>query len=231
MDMNSIISQALNEGRTFLLEPEAKKLCSLYGLPVPKYKMVLDVDEALKAAEEIGFPLALKIVSSDILHKSDVGGVVLNVTDREAVEKAYRRIMESVQRFNPKALIKGVMVEEMLPKGLEVAVGALLDAEFGPAIMFGLGGIFIELLRDFTFRVAPITLNEARKMMREVKGYKLLEGYRGSEPADVEAIAEIISKVSNLMVENGEIQQLDLNPIIVWRKGAKIADAKIILRP
>ncbi|MEM3550370.1 MAG: acetate--CoA ligase family protein [Candidatus Bathyarchaeia archaeon] len=229
--MNSIISQALNEGRTFLLEPEAKKLCSLYGLPVPKYKMVLNVDEALKAAEEIGFPLALKIVSSDILHKSDVGGVILNVTDREAVEKAYKRIMESVRRLNPKALIKGVMVEEMLPKGLEVAVGALLDAEFGPAIMFGLGGIFIELLRDFTFRVAPITLNEARKMMREVKGYKLLEGYRGSEPADVEAIAEIISKVSNLMVENGEIQQLDLNPIIVWRKGAKIADAKIILRP
>ncbi len=229
--MKPIISQALNEGRSFLLEPEAKELCSLYGLPVPKYKMVSNLDEALKAAEEIGFPIAVKIVSSDILHKSDVGGVVLNVTDREAVEKAYRIVMESVHRFNPKAVIKGVMVEEMLPKGIEVAVGALLDPEFGPAIMFGLGGIFIELLRDFTFRVAPITLNEAKKMMREVKGYKLLEGYRGSEPADVEAIANIISKVSKLVLENGEIQQLDLNPIIVWREGAKIADAKIILRP
>lgn len=230
MTMSHIISQALKEGRNLLLEPEAKKLCSLYGIPVPRYAVVSTVDEAVKAAKGIGFPVVLKIVSKDIIHKSDSGCVVLNINSSEEVERAFKYVVANASKVGSNVEIKGVLIEEMLPKGLEVVVGALEDAEFGPIVMFGLGGIFIEVLRDVTFRAAPITIDEAKKMMKEVKGYKLLEGYRGQEPADTNALAKIITAVSRLIIENKEICQIDLNPVIVWRNGAKIADARILLR-
>lgn len=227
--MNPIINKALKDGRFILLETEAKDLCALYGLPIPKYKIVSTPEEAIKAAKEIGFPVAMKILSKDIIHKSDAGCVVLGISDDEEVKKTFKIIIGNAIRFNPNAEIKGVLVEEMLPKGLEVVVGAIRDPEFGPTVMFGLGGIFIEVMRDITFRVAPITRSEAEEMIREIKGYKILGGYRGQEPVDIEVILEIILGVSRLVVENDEICQLDLNPIIVWRRGGKVADAKIIL--
>ncbi|MEM2168607.1 MAG: acetate--CoA ligase family protein [Candidatus Bathyarchaeia archaeon] len=227
--MNPIIEKALNEGRFILLETEAKDLCASYGLPVPKYRVALTPEEAVKAAKEIGFPVAMKILSKDIIHKSDAGCVMLGISDDEGVKKAFKLIMENAVKFNPNAKIGGVLVEEMLPSGVEVVVGAIRDPEFGPTIMFGLGGVFIEVMRDVTFRVAPITRSEAEEMIKEIKGYKILEGYRGREPADIEVILEIILGVSKLVVENDEVSQLDLNPIIVWRKGGKAADAKIIL--
>lgn len=228
--MNPIISKALSEGRSMLLEPEAKELCSQYGIPVPEFKVAKSVNEAIRAAREIGFPVVVKIVSKDIIHKSDVGCVVVGVYSPEEVERAYERVISNALRHNPRAEIKGVLIEEMLPKGVEVAVGGIRDLEFGPAIMFGLGGIFIEVLRDVTFRVAPVSEAEAKEMIREIKGFKILQGYRGLEAVSIEALIKIIVGASKLMVENEEISQLDLNPIIAWSQGAKAADARIILK-
>ncbi len=229
--MNPIISRALSEGRTALLEPEAKELCSQYGIPVPKSRLAKSLEEAIRAAQEIGFPVAVKIVSEDILHKSDVGCVVVGVRSEEELEAAYRRVVGNALRFNPRASIRGVLVEEAVPKGVEVAVGGLRDPEFGPAIMFGLGGVFIEILRDVSFRVAPVSEEEAEEMMREVRGFKILQGYRGSEAVDLKALVKIIVGVSKMMVENEEISQMDLNPIIASRHGAKAVDARVILSP
>jgi len=229
--LNPIISRALSEGRTALLEPEAKELCSQYGIPVPKSRLAKSLEEAIRAAQEIGFPVAVKIVSEDILHKSDVGCVVVGVRSEEELEAAYRRVVGNALRFNPRASIRGVLVEEAVPKGVEVAVGGLRDPEFGPAIMFGLGGVFIEILRDVSFRVAPVSEEEAEEMMREVRGFKILQGYRGSEAVDLKALVKIIVGVSKMMVENEEISQMDLNPIIASRHGAKAVDARVILSP
>ncbi|MEM2868267.1 MAG: acetate--CoA ligase family protein [Candidatus Bathyarchaeia archaeon] len=227
--MNPIIRQVLCEGRLVLFESEAKDLCAQYNIPVPNYRVALTPEEAIKTAREIGYPIAMKILSKDIIHKSDAGCVVLGVSNDEDVEKAFRLIVNNAVKFNPNAEIKGVLIEEMLPKGIEVAIGAIRDAEFGPTIMFGLGGVFIEVMRDVTFRVAPITRSEAEEMIKDIKGYKILEGYRGQEPADIESILKMILGVSRLIVENDEISQLDLNPVIVWKKGGKVADAKIML--
>lgn len=227
--MNSIISKALSEGRTVLLEPEAKELCSQYGIPIPSSRIVKSVSEAIEAAEEVGFPLVVKIVSEDIIHKTDAGCVVVGVSNAEEVEKAYRMVVENALKFNPRATIRGVLIEEMVPKGIEVAVGGLRDPEFGPAVMFGLGGIFIEVMRDVSFRVAPVIEEEAEEMMKEIRGFKLLQGYRGIEPVDLKALVKIIVNASRMMVENEEILQLDLNPIIASRSGAKAVDARVIL--
>lgn len=227
--MNPIISRALSEGRNLLLEPEAKELCSQYGIPIPRSKVVTSVEEAIEAADEIGFPVVVKIVSKDIVHKSDVGCVIIGVNDPEGVKNAYRRVVENALKFNPKAEIKGVLIEEMIPRGVEVAVGGIRDLEFGPAVMFGLGGVFIEVMRDVTFRVAPISELDAEEMIREIRGFKVLQGYRGMEAVDIKSIVKIIVNASRLMIENEEISQLDLNPIIAQREGAKVADARIIL--
>lgn len=229
--MNPIISKALSEGRAILLEPEAKELCSQYGIPVPISRIVRSVDEAVEAAREIGFPLVVKIVSEDIVHKTDAGCVIIGVSSIEEVEKAYRKVIENALKFNSRAMIRGVLIEEMVPKGVEVAVGGLRDPEFGPAVMFGLGGIFIEVMRDVSFRVAPVSEEEAEEMMREIKGFKLLQGYRGTEPVDLKALVKIIVNASKMMVENEEINQLDLNPIIAFKSGAKAVDARVILSP
>jgi len=227
--LNPLISKALSEGRSVLLEPEAKELCSSYGIPTPRFKVASSPAEAVEAAKSIGLPVVVKIVSKDILHKSDVGCVELNVNTYQGVEEAYRRVVENALRHNPNAEVRGVLVEEMLPRGVEVAVGSIRDLEFGPAVMFGLGGVFIEVLRDVTFRVAPVSEEEAEEMIAEVKGFKVLTGYRGAEPVDLKCIAKIIAKVSEMVLENEEISQLDLNPIMAWSSGAKVADARVIL--
>lgn len=229
--MNPIIGRALSEGRTTLLEPEAKELCSQYGIPVPRSRLVKSLDEAVKATQEIGFPVVVKIVSEDIPHKSDAGCVVVGVSDAEGLKAAYKRVVDNALKFNPSASIRGVLVEEVVPKGVEVAVGGLRDPEFGPAVMFGLGGIFIEVMKDVSFRVAPVSEEEAKEMMMEIRGFKILQGYRGSEAVDLEALVKIIVSASKMIVENEEISQLDLNPIIASRQGAKAVDARVILSP
>jgi len=229
--LNPVIDRALSEGRTVLLEPEAKELCTQYGIPVPRSRLAKSLEEAVKAAQEIGFPVVIKIVSEDILHKSDAGCVIVGVGDVRELEAAHERVVNNALKFNPRASIRGVLVEEMIPKGVEVAVGGLRDPEFGPAVMFGLGGIFIEVMRDVSFRVAPVSEEEAEEMIREIRGFKVLQGYRGSEAADLKALVKIIVGASRMMVENEEISQLDLNPIIASKHGAKAVDARVILSP
>jgi len=227
--IEEIFEGARKQGRKFLLEPEAKTVCMKYGIPVTKFKVASSKEEAVKFAEEIGYPVVLKIVSPDIIHKSDVGGVMLNLQSAKEVGKAYDRMIENVKKQKPEAKILGVSVQEMAPPSTEVIVGAIKDPQFGPTLMFGLGGIFVEVLKDVTFRVAPITEEDAKEMIREIKAYPILEGFRGAPPADIEAIVQILVNTSRLMMENPEISELDLNPIIVYEDGAKTVDARIIL--
>jgi acyl-CoA synthetase (NDP forming) len=229
----SIISEIFNkvkkEGRKFLLEPEAKTVCAEYGIPVTDFKVAKNGTEAVKFAQKIGYPVVLKIVSPDIIHKSDVGGVVVNLKDANDVQSAYKQIMNNVKKHQPNAKIVGVLVQEMAPQSTEVIVGATKDPQFGPTLMFGLGGIFVEILKDVTFRIAPVTEDEAREMITAVKAYPLLKGYRNTPPADIEAIVKILLNTSRLVMEHQEIKELDLNPIMVYEKGAKTVDARIIL--
>jgi len=218
----------LKEGRNFLLEPEAKTLCSIYSIPVTVFRVASTREDAVRLAKEIGFPVVMKIVSPDIVHKTDVGGVILNISNEEEVVKAYDRILSNVKKRAPKARISGVLVEEMAKPSIEVIVGCIKDRQFGHAVMFGLGGVFVEVLEDVTFRIVPLTRYDAEEMIKEVKGYKVLKGYRGFK-ADINSIVDIILKVSKMVSEIGIINQLDLNPIYVYEKGAKVVDARIIL--
>ncbi len=228
-EAEKIISKARKEDRDFLLEPEAKRLCALYGLPVTRFEVAKSEDEAVEAARRIGFPIVLKVVSPQVLHKSNVGGVILNLRDEEGIRKAYRRIHENVKAKVPGVVIEGILVQEMAPSSTEVIVGAIKDPTFGPTIMFGLGGIFVEILRDVSFRLVPIERVDAEEMIGEIKAYRILEGARGMPKADKEALIEILLKTSEMLMDIPEIKELDLNPIMVYEKGAKIVDARVIL--
>ena len=226
---SEIFSRVRKEGRKFLLEPEAKTVCRDYGIPVTNFRTAENETEAVEFAKDIGYPVVLKIVSPEIIHKSDVGGVIINLKDSKDVQNAYKQIMDNVQKHKPNAKIIGMLVQEMAPPSTEVIVGATKDPQFGPAIMFGLGGIFVEVLRDVTFRIAPVTEDEAREMITEVRAYPLLKGYRNTPPADIDAIVQILLNTSRLVTDHEEIKELDLNPIMVYEKGAKTVDARIIL--
>jgi len=227
--VSQIFENARKEGRKYLLEPEAKAVCMEYGIPVTKFRMAKNVEETTRFAEETGYPVVLKIVSPDVIHKFDVGGVVLNLKSSQEVRDAYNKVMANVKKHKPDAKIVGVLVQEMAPPSTEIIVGATKDPQFGPALMFGLGGIFVEVLKDVSFRIAPITKSDAREMITEVKGYPILRGYRGEPPSDINAIVEVLLNTSRLVMDHPEIRELDLNPILVYEKGAKTVDARIIL--
>lgn len=229
MKASQIIAKAVKEGRKSLLETEAKAICTEYGIPVTRFKLAKTEDEAVRFAEAMGYPVVLKIVSPDIIHKSDVGGVLVGLKNAGGVRNGYNLIMKNVKKHNEKAGIVGILVQEMAPSSTEVIVGTIKDPQFGQTLMFGLGGIFVEVLKDVTFRIAPVTADEAREMISEVKAYPLLKGYRGMPPADIDAIVKILLSTSKLVMEHDEIKELDLNPIMVYRKGAKTVDARIIL--
>jgi acyl-CoA synthetase (NDP forming) len=227
--VTKIFEKARAEGRNFLLEHEAKTVCSEYGIPVTKLKIAKNAEEAAKFSEEIGYPTVLKIVSPDVLHKFDVGGVILNVNSREDARNAYNKIIENVKKHKPDAKINGILVQEMAPQSTEVIVGAIKDPQFGPTLMFGLGGIFVEVMKDVAFRIAPITEEDAKEMITEIKAYPILRGYRGQPPADIDIVAKILVNTSRLVMDHQEIKELDLNPVMVYEKGAKTVDARIIL--
>jgi acyl-CoA synthetase (NDP forming) len=226
---SKIISQARLEGRKALLETEAKTICMEYNIPVTKFELAKNEREAVEFAEKIGYPVVLKIVSPDIIHKSDAGGVMVNLKSKVEVRNAYRQILENAKKYKATAKIVGVLVQEMAPQSTEIIVGAIKDPQFGQTLMFGLGGIFVELFKDVTFRVAPITQEDAREMVTEVKAYPVLKGYRNSPPADIDAIINILLNTSRLIMDNPEIKELDLNPIMAYGNGAKTVDARIIL--
>jgi acyl-CoA synthetase (NDP forming) len=227
--ISEIFKKVKAGNRKFLLETEAKTVCSYYDIPVTKFMLAKKAEEAAEFAEKIGFPVVMKIVSPDIVHKSDVGGVIVGLKDVQSIKKAYKQILDNVKKHEPKAKIVGILIEEMAPSSTEVIVGSIKDPQFGPALMFGLGGIFVEVLKDVTFRIAPVTEDEACEMISEVRAYPLLKGYRNTPPADIDAIVKILLNTSKLVVEHQEIKELDLNPILVYEKGAKTVDARVIL--
>jgi len=228
-----IIEEVLASGRTALVEYEAKQILKAYGLPVPEEKLAKTLDEALKYAEEIGYPVALKLMSPQILHKSDAKVVLLNIKTPEELKQKWEEIHENARRYRPDAEILGVLVAPMLKPGREIIIGVTEDPQFGHALMFGLGGIFVEVLKDVTFRIIPITERDARKMITEIKSYPILAGARGEEPADIDAIVDLLLKVSDLVNDlDAYIKEMDLNPVFVYNKGegAVIVDARIIAK-
>jgi len=225
----AILDKVRDEGRRALLEPEARELIALHGAPVPASAVATSADEAAAAVAELAVPVALKIVSPDVLHKSDSGGVELGIEGAEACRAAYERIMNNVARHEPEARIDGVLVSPMVGKGLEVIVGTKLDEQFGPIIMFGIGGIMVEVLKDVSFRVLPISRRSAGLMIDEIKARALIDGFRGQPPVDRKAIQRLLLAVSELMESYPEILEMDLNPVIVHEEGLDVVDARIIL--
>jgi len=225
----SIFDQVKKEGRSILTEFESKKVLKQAGISVVETRLAKTQKEAVSLSRKMGFPVALKITSPDVIHKSDSGGVKLSLNNASDVKKAYDEILKRVKRQYPDAVIHGVSVQKMVRPGTEVIVGSSKDPQFGPVIMFGLGGIFVELLKDVSFRIIPLERKDALEMVKEIKGYPLLQGYRGKEPANISALVEIILKISKLIEENPNIKELELNPIFVYRDRAVGVDARIIL--
>ncbi len=226
--MNRIIEQSMGK-YTNLLEPDAMELFSQYGINTPKCRLTHSPDEAAAAAADIGYPVVLKISSHDIVHKSDVGGVAAGLADEDALRKAYGNILTSAAEKAPNAEIAGINVMEMAEQGLECIVGMNKDDQFGNVIMFGLGGIFVEVLKDVSLQLMPITKDEAYEMISQIRGAKLLTGYRGSAPKDVDAVADLICRVADMVQDNPEIKELDINPVFVYEDGVKVVDARVIL--
>jgi acyl-CoA synthetase (NDP forming) len=227
--IDEIFDVAKSEDRNFLYEHEAKKLFAMYDMPVTKIYVAKTEDEAVKAANDIGYPIVLKIVSPQILHKSDAGGVIVGVNDDQGIRDGYNRIIKNAKNYKSDAEITGILVQEMAPKGTEIIVGSTTDPTFGPTLMFGLGGIFVEILKDVSFRVAPIDIVEAREMVDEIKARKILEGARGMPPVDKDTLADILHKTSKMLMECPEIKELDMNPILAYPDGARVVDARIIM--
>jgi acetyltransferase len=228
-----IIRIARADGRSALLEYESKALFTAYGLPVATSRLSRSEDEAVAIGKAIGFPLVMKIVSPQILHKSEAGGVKVNIKDEEGIRAAYKLISENAKKYKSDAVIHGILMQEMAPQGKEVIVGSVNDGTFGPTVMFGLGGIFVEVLKDVTFRVAPFSPATARDMLPEIKSFPILAGTRGEKPRDLEAIAQVTARISQLVYElRDEIAETDANPCLVYEQGAglKVVDARIILR-
>ena len=226
--MHQIIGKAKKEKRS-LLETEAKELLKEYGIPVPNFKLIKSEEEIAELAKEINFPIVMKIVSPDIIHKTDAGGVKVGVKDEEEARMIYQEIISKAIKYNKKASISGVIAYTMVPQGTEIIIGMMKDPHFGPVIMFGLGGIFVEVLKDISFRILPIEEIDAREMIAEIKGYEILKGARGNPPRDIRAIEEVLMKVSKLTMENPEINEIDLNPIFVFENGIQVVDARMIL--
>jgi acyl-CoA synthetase (NDP forming) len=228
-ECENIIQKALQEGRFSLLIPESQQICKLHHIPTPVSHVVQNVDEAVTTGKLMGFPVVLKIISPQILHKSDVGGVVLGITDETALKKAYPKLISDVHKNNPKAEVLSVLIEKMMPPSTEVIVGGIRDSQFGPSVMFGMGGIFTEVYKDVAFRVAPVDKIDALNLIHELRGSKILEGIRGQPPADIDALVDVLMDVSSLMSQHSAISQLDLNPVIAYPDGVCAVDTRIVL--
>lgn len=228
-DTKKIIKNVLTSGRGTILPDEALGIIESSGISTPDYVLAKTLNEALKASKAIGFPVVLKIVSPDVLHKSDIGGVAVDVGSEEEVEKRYNGIMDNLAKDVPDAYITGILVQKQVPNTIQVIIGGIRDNQFGPAVMFGLGGIFVELFKDVAFRISPVTETEALEMMKEIKGYSILSGYRGMKELAISQIAKTIVTISELISNIDEIKEVELNPLFVYEKGTIAVDAKIIL--
>ena len=229
MTFESVLAQARAENRTLLNEVEAKEVLREVGVSATATSLATSRQRAQEEAEAMGYPVVLKVVSPDIAHKSDVGGVKLNLASREAVGAAFDEIMANAKRAEPNARILGVSVQQMAKQGTEVIIGMTTDGQFGPVMMFGLGGIMVEVLKDVSFRLVPLSDKDAGQMIDEIKGRPVLGGVRGQPPADIDALKQTILQVSNFVEKHPEVRELDLNPVFAYSDGAIAVDARIVV--
>ncbi len=218
-EIKGIIEKARSKGRSNLTIDESIKVAKAAGIPVPKATIARSKKEAGELAEEIGYPIVMKIVSPDILHKTDIGGVILGVKSREEAEESYDILLRRAHLLMPHAKVMGVLLQKMVPAGREVIVGAIRDRQFGPLIMFGLGGIYVDFLRDVSYRLCPLTRAEAAKMIEETKAYVLLRGVRGEPPSDIDAVIDVMLRIAQIMVSFEEIVEMEINPLFVYKSG------------
>jgi acetate---CoA ligase (ADP-forming) subunit beta len=212
-----------------LNEVEAKSMLKKAGVAVTETRLAVSKEEAVALSREMGFPVVLKIVSPDVVHKSDSGGVKLNLKNIEEVAGAYDEILNAVKKACPAAKILGVSVQAMAPPGVEIIIGVSRDKQFGPVIMFGLGGVWVEVLKDVAFRLAPITEFDASEMISEIKGYKLLNGFRGQPAVKIPELEKMLLAVSDFISRNPGVDELDLNPVFASADGAVAVDARIVM--
>jgi acyl-CoA synthetase (NDP forming) len=226
MNIQEFLQNKLNSNQTVLTEFESKNLLQEIGIPIPAQKLTSSKDETFSASETLGFPVVLKLMAEDIIHKSDTGAVKLNLKSKEEVGSAYEELMKI-----PSEKEKKVSVQKMAPEPItELIIGMTTDAQFGPALMFGIGGILVELLEDVSFRIAPIEEYDAKEMIHDIKGFPILDGYRGKPKADLNAIVDTLMKISDLVTKHEEIFEMDLNPVFIYDKGLICVDARIILK-
>jgi acyl-CoA synthetase (NDP forming) len=229
MTTAEILSRARRENRKVLTEIEAKEILGGAGITCTRTVLAASKEKAVSVAEELGYPVVLKVSSVDISHKSDAGGVKVNLRNKEEVAAAYDAIMTACRAYAPNADIEGVSVQPMARPGTEIIMGMIKDGSFGPVLMFGLGGVLVEVLKDVSFRIVPIEKSDAVAMMDEIQGKKLLEGYRGKEPADKERLQKMLVQLSEFVDAHPEIEEIDMNPVFAYSDGAMVVDARIIL--
>lgn len=224
-----VIARARQQQRTLLTELESKQLLQTLGIPTTPGHLVTSEEQAVQQAETLGYPVVLKVASPDIVHKSDVGGVKLHLHGAEAVRQAFRAMQQSVATHAPGARLDGIIVQPMAAPGVEVIVGMSKDATFGPVLMFGLGGVLVEILKDVAFRIVPLSPRDAAEMIRDIQGLPLLTGYRGNPAVDLGALQQILLTLSAFVAEHPDIKEIDLNPIYAYAQGALAVDARVIL--
>jgi len=229
LNMHTIIEQARSEGRSVLTEIESKELLGQSGVNVNDTRLATSPSEAVTIAGQLGFPVVLKIASPDIIHKTDSGGIRLGLETPEQVAQAYNDITEAVGGKHPGARVHGISVQKMSPPGVEVIIGMSKDPQFGPVLMFGLGGVWVEILEDVSLRVIPVTRRDVREMLREIKGYRMLTGYRGLPPVDESKLEDMLLAVADFVTQYPMVKELDLNPVIAYNDDAVAVDARILL--
>ncbi len=230
MEIEIIVEKISDSGKKIALPDEALDIVKLSGIDVPDHILVKSPGEAIEASAEIGFPLVMKVASTEAIHKSIVGGVVLGIQGVQEVEENYNKIMTDLKREVPDAQISGILLQKQIPDATNLIVGGLHDEQFGPVVMFGMGGVLVELFKDVSFRIAPVTEIEALEMIREIKAYPALSGYRGSKVLDIKQIVKTVIIISDLITNISIIKEVELNPLIAYEKNVMAVDAKVILR-
>ena len=226
MNISELLKNKLESNQTVLTEFESKNLLKEIGIPIPEQELAITKEETITVAKKIGFPVVLKLMAEDIVHKSDTGAVKLNINSEVEIANAYDELMKI-----PSQSEKSISVQKMADEPItELIIGMTTDAQFGPALMFGIGGILVELLEDVSFRIAPITEYDAREQIHEIKGFPILDGYRGKPKADIDAIVKTLLKISDFVIKHEEINEMDLNPVFIYENGLVCVDARIILK-
>lgn len=227
-ETKKLLKEAIEQKRKVLTVQESKKMLKKEGFPVNPTGFGQNLPEILTIAKKIGFPVAMKVSSEDIIHKSDVGGVITGIRSESELEEQYEVMQQGISQKLPNAKIEGIIIEKM-ESGVELLIGSTLDPMFGPILAFGLGGIYVEILKDVVFRLIPIEPEDATEMLSEIKAAKILNGVRGQPPVDKKALEDLLIKTSNFVADNPEIEELDLNPVFASEKGVSVVDARIIL--